>query len=322
MGTHAKAKILSQDQLTPYYLRYRERLCADQPTLDERLLDGKMVVRERFSDLAAEYDAIFFDAYGVLNMGELPIAGAAAALTRQRLEGRPFRIVSNNASQSPQTLMSRYRSTGFDVTSADFVTSGMAALFYLEWSPLRGHPYLLVGTADSRAVYAPHPERLMVNHHDSPWPLAAADYILFCSDRDYHGTNQQTQTLELLSAKRVPLLLANPDLVAPKEDGRPDPVAGYTAALLEDQFSIDIHGIGKPFPPIFRLAMAQLPGIPPERILMVGDTLDTDILGGAAMGFATCLTLSGIYGHNLSEITRLADTRGIRPDYIVANICE
>ena len=313
----SKSKTVSQDHLTPYYLRYRERLCACDQGLEFRLLSSEMIFRERFSDLASEYDVIFFDAFGVLNRGNTPIFGTPAALIRQRLENRPFRIVSNNASQSPHTLMEVYRTMGFDVTASDFVTSGMAAMFYIEWSQWRARPYLLVGTADSRACYAPDPERLMVNNST----LMDAEYILFCSDRDYYTSQQKSRVESLLSSKRVPLLLANPDLVAPKEDGRQEAVAGYTVALLEDKFGVDIYGIGKPFPPIFRLAMAQLSGIAPNRILMVGDTLDTDILGAAAMGFATCLTLSGIYDDNLEEVERLSVLRGIRPDFIVTDIC-
>lgn len=74
---------------------------------------------------------------------------------------------------------------------------------------------------------------------------------------------------------------------------------------------------GKPFPAIYELALTRLSPRPERRrVLMVGDTLHTDVLGGRTMGFATALVTGygPIGGANAFEAIRRSS---IVPDYVV-----
>ncbi|MBL4559040.1 MAG: HAD hydrolase-like protein [Rhodobacteraceae bacterium] len=85
-----------------------------------------------------------------------------------------------------------------------------------------------------------------------------------------------------------PVVVANPDLVAPWETGL-SKEPGFFAHLLADRLGIAPVFFGKPHADAFADALARLGDPPPARCAMVGDTLHTDILGGRAMGLRTVL---------------------------------
>ena len=327
-----KPPVHSQAELAPFYARYRAHLCAQDCHLDARLRAGAMQ-RVAFETLSQAFDVILLDAYGVLNLGNQAIAGAAQRVSQLQKRGTPFLVVSNNASQSPRQLMQQFASMALDIHPKDIISSGMAIRPFVARSPYRAQPYYWVGTPESAASYAPDPARWMVNTLDQipaddqtptdTHPLQAwrhARYILLCSNRDYYGTLQQQQVETLLASNNLPILLANPDLTTPTQHGALSAVAGYTAAQWTVRFNREIVGIGKPFPAIFSLVRQRFPQVDPERFLMVGDTLDTDILGGAAQGFRTCLTCSGAYAAERDRVEDLCISRGICPDFIVQSI--
>lgn len=315
-----KPIVHNQQALTAHYARYRARLCQADGRLAARLQAGAMM-RVAFSHLILAYDLILLDAFGVLYQGAEAIPGAVEGLERIHRAGRPVLILSNNASQSPTRLLAQLGRMGFPLSLPEIVTSGMAVQPFVAASPFRNLPYYLVGTSDSGAAYAPDPARLEVNHRPGTgWQEAR--YILLCSNRDYYGSHQLEQVETLLAREPLPILLANPDLVTPDAGGGVTVVAGYTAAEWIEKFQVPWVGIGKPFSPLFDWVRQRFPEIPPNRIMMVGDTLDTDILGGAAQGFATCLTLSGASPGRGETLENLCAQRGIRPDFVVESIAD
>ncbi|MBF0589654.1 MAG: HAD-IIA family hydrolase [Magnetococcales bacterium] len=322
MMSRAKPVIHDQEQLTPDYARYRTILCDIDTTLDGRLRGGTMK-RTRFSEIAGQFDTLFFDAFGVLNRGRSAIDGAPQRLDALRQAGATMRVVSNNASQSPAKLVRRFAEMGFEIPLHEIVSSGMAVHPFVAESRFENRPYLLVGSQDSREAYAPDPQRLMVDDTSADdWKRA--EYILMCSNKHFYEADQHKQCLRLLKEHGASVLLANPDMVAPDVNDGIYAVAGYTTArLLDETPTAPLMGIGKPFAPIFELALSTLdPATDPKCILMVGDTLDTDILGGAAMGFSTCLTLSGVYAGQGNRLEELCEIRGIRPDFVVNSIAD
>ena len=91
------------------------------------------------------------------------------------------------------------------------------------------------------------------------------------------------------------------------------PGAGSILASLEVATGKKALVIGKPNPEMYRLAMARL-AVPPERSLVVGDRVETDIVGGQALGCPTALVLSGV----TSEM--VARTWHPAPTYIVKDL--
>jgi glycerol 3-phosphatase-2 len=89
---------------------------------------------------------------------------------------------------------------------------------------------------------------------------------------------------------------------------------------LQQDLGCEVRYIGKPHPDIFHLALrkANYRGIG-KRVLMVGDTLHTDILGGQSMGFDTALVTGQGASHGLELNSAIAHT-GICPDFAVKAI--
>jgi ribonucleotide monophosphatase NagD (HAD superfamily) len=99
---------------------------------------------------------------------------------------------------------------------------------------------------------------------------------------------RQAVLLQALERQPRPVMIANADLVAPREGGFTlEP--GHFGHLLVDQGIPDIRFFGKPFPEVYEMVEASLPGISADRIAMCGDTLHTDILGAAARGWRSVL---------------------------------
>ncbi|HIJ82864.1 MAG: hypothetical protein HW380_1727 [Magnetococcales bacterium] len=306
-------------RLQVHIARYRQALCREVAGLDQRLRQGKMHA-VAFAELAAQYSWIWFDAYGVLNRGSEPVPGAGDTLNRLRAAGIPFCMVSNNASFSPEDIQTRLGAMGIHMAMEEIVTVGMAVKDFVRENNLDDQPYLWVGDQDSARCYAPQPQRLMVNHPQSSWRQEDARYVLFSGNQEYYGGIQEKILLASAQKRSLTFLLANADLVAPEALGSLNMVAGFTAceANIDGRFSV--MGVGKPFRPVFELAWKRC-GCPPwHQVLMVGDALETDILGGGALGMATCLTLTGLYGPMEGELEQVCDRVGIRPDYVVRSI--
>ncbi|MBF0447563.1 MAG: TIGR01459 family HAD-type hydrolase [Magnetococcales bacterium] len=315
-----KPKITDKKQLVMAAGQIRNRFILSQPGLDERLVSAAMA-RCEFYELIQQFDLIMFDAYGVLNRGGEKIAGSPEAVSRCHQLGVPVLVVSNNASEGPQQVCKKLGRMGFEFKSEQIITSGLAVKPFIQNSPLHNHPYLLIGTRQSADCYGPDPQTLLVNPPDGPVKSdLKPSYVLICSNRDYYGGPQQQEVEKWLTKRALPLVVANPDQVVPDERGQPVVVAGYTASRLAEQFGGEIVGIGKPYSPVYQLALQNSSHIPRRKILMVGDSLTTDILGGAALGISTCLTLSGLHGQEVEPIEDLCRNWAIQPDYIVPQI--
>ena len=141
-----------------------------------------------------------------------------------------------------------------------------------------------------------------------------ADGFLFLSSARWSPL-LQARLQAALKANPRPLIVANPEIVAPREDGLTlEP--GHFVHDLIDHLGLQAQWFGKPFPDAYAEAKARIPGIPAHRIAMVGDTLHTDVLGGAAAGMGTILiTDHGLFrGHSVAGYIAKS---GIRPDVII-----
>jgi|SRR6056297_507311 len=230
-------------------------------------------------DIAAQADAFVFDAYGVLNIGEAGIPGASERLRELRGNGHQIRILSNAASYTHAGAAAKFRKLDMGVRDHEIITSRDATLAHLE-QRLWG----CIAALQDDLSDIPVPTRRLV---DDPASYDAVDGFLFLSTEVWSLDRQALLEASLLARPR-PLVIANADLVAPREHGFSlEP--GYFGHLLADSAIPDIRFFGKPFPAVYEMIEASLPGISPGRIVMCGDTLHTDILGAAARGWQTVL---------------------------------
>ena len=110
------------------------------------------------------------------------------------------------------------------------------------------------------------------------------------------------------------LVATNLDPNCPTQNGL-RPSCGAIVAMLESATGIRAFSVGKPSPVMMRAARKEL-GLRAEETTMIGDTMETDILGGVQLGYRTVLVLSG--GTCRDDLARFAYT----PDMIVDSIAD
>jgi HAD superfamily hydrolase (TIGR01450 family) len=279
--------------------------------LPQALFPAQSIMAHDLGAVADRYDAFVLDAFGVLNVGDTPIPGAVARIAQLRALGKRLVVLTNAASYPRAAALEKYRRLGFDFTADEVVSSRDVASARLAALAPGATWAALAATGDT---FADIPARV-IDLLDTPGAFQAADGFLLLSQARWTPSVQR-DLAQAMALRPCPLVVANPDIVAPRED-RLTVEPGAFAHDLADRLGIVPHWFGKPFGDAFDDARARLAGIAPERIAMVGDTLHTDVLGGKAAGMGAILvTDHGLFARR--DVTPYIARSGLRPDVIVA----
>ena len=265
---------------------------APAPTLAPTL------ARVALPTLVERYDALLFDAYGVLVNASGALPGAPAAITRLVRDGVNFLVVTNDASRSPARAAERLTRLGMPVTPAHIMSSGMLIGPTLIERGLARARVVVLGTGDS-AAYVRAVGATVV----APSVEAPADALVIADEGgfDLLGTMDAVLSMVLRGCEqgRPPaLLLANPDLVYPSGAGTFGFTAGSLAGMLERALGLllgdgapTFEVLGKPAAKHFEAALAAAGT---RRTVMLGDTLHTDIAGAQGVGIDSVIVLTGV----------------------------
>lgn len=264
---------LSLERAWSRYEAIRDRLPAPRPgNTSESVTD--------LLSIADHFDGFLFDSFGVLNVGDTAIPGANACLDALRAQGKAIRILTNAASYTGDAALAKYERLGVNVTRSEIISSRDVTLAHLDESKA-GVDWAAICAAEDRFEdRGPHRIHDLLEDHN--WD-AAEGFLFFSSER--WNMDLQDRLIASLSRRARPVIVGNPDLVAPREVGLTlEP--GFYAHDLQDRTGIAVRLYGKPYPEAFEMALSDLPQ---GRYAMIGDTLHTDILGGQAAGLATIL---------------------------------
>lgn len=259
-----------------------------------------------------EYDTILLDAFGVLNIGDRAIPGAVDFIAALRRAGKRVAVVSNSASVPTAVSRAKFDRLGFDFAPGEIVTSRDALKSALVQEPARR--WGVMAAVDSRI------DELGISAHaltDDPDDYDRAQGIILLGSADWTDA-RQALLIDSLRRTPRPVIVGNPDLVAPREGGLSLEPGHYAHDLAGKTGCTPVFH-GKPYPGIFALAQERLGPFDPARTLMVGDTLHTDVLGGAEFGLSTCL----LRGYGLlagEDVEGLIATSGIRPDILAEHL--
>lgn len=127
-------------------------------------------------------------------------------------------------------------------------------------------------------------------------------------------------TLEMVN-HAVDMILNGARLIAtnldpsPKKTGWANLGIKAVVAMIEEATGKKAFSVGKPSPVMMRSARKYL-GLEARETIIIGDTMDTDILGGVQLGYTTILTLSGV-----SQRENLVDY-AFKPDLIVNSVAD
>jgi HAD superfamily hydrolase (TIGR01450 family) len=276
---------------------------------------------ESFRELADNYSVIFFDAYGVLKNFAGVMEGVVEVLASLKDEGKELFVVTNDASRSPKKMSQTYVHPEFGelIPEDRVISSGLLARDFLKAKVRRGNVAYL-GKPDS-AYY-------IQSAGLKPIPIAdvgdAAELgaIALLDDEGFDWQPDINRALNLLRRHNMPVVVANADSVYPVKGNDVAIAVGGIADLMESVLERRFIRFGKPdaymFSYAFSRAHALVPGLRRKDILMVGDTLETDIRGSNKFGIDTLLVLSGNTAQKDYQLR--IEASGVIPDYVCESI--
>lgn len=280
-----------------------------------------MKTPDTFDHLARNYRVVFFDAYGVLKNSSGIIEGVPETLARLRDAGVEYFVITNDASKSPQKMQAAYAHPELgDLVPADrIVSSGMLAGEFLR-DKVRTGQVAFLGKPDS-AYYIETAglEAIPVGQVSDPEAVRA---LVLMDDEGFDWFEDINKTLNLLRQVNIPVVVANTDTAYPVKSNQVAVAVGSLADMIASVVRKTFIRFGKPDTQIFSFALARArqvyPDLTKRDILMVGDTLQTDILGANKFGLDTVLVLSG--NTRADQVKLQVRSTGIIPDYICDSI--
>jgi len=278
---------------------------------------------DSFKKIVKNYKVVFFDAFGVLKNSSGLIPDIGKTLAYLKAHGIRFYVLTNDASRSPQELAESYIRQGVDdITPELIISSGMLARDFLQHKVKDGRVAYL-GTEKS-AVYL---EALGLK----TVPIATLDLqhkkmeeinaLVMLDDEGYDWNHDLNKTINLLRRRNVPVVVANTDMTYPVSKSEVALAIGAIADLIEKVVGKTFIRFGKPDAQMFNFAFEHInkeDAFLKKDILMVGDTLHTDIIGANKFGIDTVLVLSG--NTIPDQANFLIKTTGIVPDFICEDI--
>jgi 4-nitrophenyl phosphatase len=247
----------------------------------------------------AEIEGLIVDMDGVLWRDQAMLPGVAeffAALHEWQL---PFAIATNNATSEPSAIRQRLQSAGAPVSESQVITSAQAAARFLQQQVRPGSPVYVVGERGLRTAVREAGMHIVDRAEE-------AEVVVAGLERGLSWDHLAEATLAIRAGALF--VATNTDATFPSERGLL-PGAGALIAALQTASGVNPVIIGKPEPRLFLAAVEQL-GTPPARTLVVGDRVETDILGAQRAGLPSALVLTGV--------TRREDlpTVAAQPDWV------
>jgi HAD superfamily hydrolase (TIGR01457 family) len=229
----------------------------------------------------AHITAILVDLDGVVYRGNTLIPGVVSFfefLDRHQIR---FSLLTNNSTMTTRQYVAKLRLLGISVPETSVFTSGQAVASYLKHVAPMGGPVYVIG---EEGLLRPIADAGFWVEETSP------DFVVVGLDR---GLTYEKLAIATLAVRRgAKLVAANPDTTFPTESGLV-PGCGALVAALEASTDQKALVIGKPNPEMLRLAMKNIAATREETAIL-GDRLDTDVLGGKGAGIMTILVLTGV----------------------------
>ncbi len=245
------------------------------------------------------FDAYLFDLDGTIYLGDRLLPGAARLIGELRRRGIPLRFLSNNATKDTEQFADLLTALGLPVDAAEISNTVVTTTAWLAAHHRDAVVFPIAEAPLKRAL-----AEAGIRMSEDP---AEIDIVIASYDRGFDYRKLQIAFDAIWFHKRAFLIQTNPDRFCPYPGGRGEPdCAAITAAIEASTGTTCRHSLGKPDPIMLRTALATLPGVVPERSLMVGDRLQTDHRMALDAGMGSAIVLTG-------EVTA-AEVAALPPD--------
>jgi HAD superfamily hydrolase (TIGR01450 family) len=283
--------------------------------MSQGMAKKNIITIERLID---QYTVLLLDAYGVLVHATGALSGAPALITELNRIGKPYFIVTNDASKLPETMTRRYRSFNLDIEPERIITSGALLKDYFRQKQLKGARCVVLGPDDC-IRYVQLAGGKVVAHH------SAFDVLVIGDESGYRFLETLDTVLTGLFDKLdhghdVHLVMPNPDLIYPKADKGYGFASGSIALIFEaalqrrypERPNLKFERLGKPHAAIFEEALRRSTT---RDMVMIGDQLETDIRGAMDFGIDAALVGTGVTQAGGNDIAAY-----LRPTYYLQSI--
>jgi NagD protein len=242
------------------------------------------------------------DMDGVIYRGGVLIPGAVEFINQLLDRDIPFLFLTNNSQRTRRDVALKLTRMGIPVEERHIFTCAMATARFLAAQKPGGTAYVI---GEGGLLTALHMNGYAVVDHNP-------DYVVVGEGRIFNYDMIEKAVHMIMGGAK--LVATNPDPNCPTAEGI-RPGCGAIVAMLETTTGRKAFSVGKPSPVMMRTAGKEL-GLEIAQIIMIGDTMETDILGGLQLGYKTILVLSG--NTRQTDIDQYA----FRPDRIVASVAD
>lgn len=244
---------------------------------------------------------LVIDMDGVLYRGQRRLRGAQGLLSHLHAEGVPFILATNNSTLTPRRYVAKLKAMDIQVTEDRILTSGQATALYLSQVAPPGARVYAIG--EEGLISALKEQGFLLTDED-------VDFVVVGMDRQL--TYEKLKIAALAIRAGATFIGTNPDTTLPTEQGL---LPGNGASLVALEAATDVSPlvIGKPQPTLLRLAMERM-NAAPDTTAIIGDRLETDILGGKNADLTTILVLTGI------SMREELDVSPYQPDLVFEDI--
>lgn len=274
-----------------------------------------------FRSIIKNYKVIFLDSYGVVKNYRGLISGVPEVIQEIRASNKLLRILTNDASKSVKRQVEKFERQGLPgLLEEEIITSGMMAKMFLKNKITNGRVAYLGTNQAAAYIIEANLEPIPVGqvNDDNIEDIKA---MVFLDDDGFDWNFDINATVNLLRKRNIPAIVANSDKIYPVTKNEVSIATGGIAQLVESILSRKFIHFGKPDSQMFMYAFNQLQKAGKFKrndILMVGDTLHTDILGGNKFGIDTLLVLSG--NTRKENYETLIQSSGIIPDFVADSL--
>ncbi|XP_070560766.1 glycerol-3-phosphate phosphatase-like [Ptychodera flava] len=293
--------------------------------------------KELTTDLVPEFvssvDTILCDCDGVIWQGKNVVPGAQEALKKLRQKGKKIFFVTNNSTKSRKQYMQKFTSLGFEVYEEEIVCTAFAAAAYLKYGLKYEGKVYLMGSAGMEEEL-----ELMGYQHTGTGPDPSPSYDLdkwaalpidpevkaVVMGFDEHlSYNKLVKAGTYLNDPNCIFVATNEDMRYPYQGKVIIPGTGVLVQAVRAAAGRDPVVLGKPNRYLFESIMETHQGINPQRTVMIGDRMSTDILMGKNCGLKTLLVETGINsGEEAKEHQRSnsIERQKMVPDYYIKSL--
>lgn len=240
------------------------------------------------------------DMDGVIYRGKQLIPGADRFITELLERDVPFAFLTNNSQRTRRDVAMKLNRMGIPASESHIFTCAMATARFLAAQKPRGTAFVI---GEGGLLQALHTNGYAIVEDDP-------DYVVVGEGRTFNMEIVEHAVRLILRGSK--LIATNIDPNCPTSQGL-RPGCGAIVAMLETATGLAAFSVGKPSPVMMRAARKEL-GLATGETIMIGDTMETDILGGVSMGYRTVLVQTG--STKPGDLPRYA----YRPDLVLDSI--